>query len=121
MVVNLIRARDIDLDIVSRIKKLQKDKGLNMAQFASTTKVSRSTLYSIYGRDSEPTVRTVTTIASAFGMTFQEFCCEGYVPPGLTEKEKQVLEYFRDVGEKSQDVVLMLLEHLVMADKEKNN
>jgi len=102
---------------VEIIKKLKQDSGLNMDQFSVKTGVKRSTLYSIFTRENDPTIDTVAKIASAHGITLGEFFTDEYVPPGLTDKEALALKHFRKMNEHGQDSALSMLEGLTKVEK----
>ena len=108
---------DTDLETLDKIKRLQTNRGWNNAQLASEANIARSTISSMFTRNSTPTNYTLSSICSAFDMTVEEFYAEGYIPSGLTSKEARLLESFKEFSDDAQESFIHLFEDLVRSEK----
>ena len=105
------------METLDKIKKLQNDREWNNAQLASKANIARSTINSMFTRNSTPTNYTLGSICAAFDMTVGEFYSEGYVPSGLSSRETRLLESYKELPVDVQESFIHLFEEFARAEK----
>jgi transcriptional regulator with XRE-family HTH domain len=100
------------LDILEKIKKLQKEKGLNNAQLAKKAGLPPTTLQGLYTRNNQPTFPTLQAICSAFGITVAQFFADSNVPPDLTPEQIRLLEQWNALNDEQKEALFALIKSM---------
>ena len=84
-----------------------------LAQEAGLT---QSTVLNMFSRGTQPSIKTLTAICFAFGITLSEFFAEDGdsmgADKGLSGKEKELIEMYRNLCEKDKNAVMFLIKKL---------
>ena len=82
------------MDVLGKIKRLQKERGWTNAQLAESAGIRPSTLFMMYKRNNQPSISTLQAICKAFGITIAQFFADSNVPLDLTPEQTVLLEYW---------------------------
>ena len=84
-----------------------------LAQEAGLT---QSTVLNMFSRGTQPSIKTLTAICFAFGITLSEFFAEDGdsmgADKGLSGNEKELIEMYRNLSEKDKNAVMFLINKL---------
>lgn len=84
-----------------------------LAQEAGLT---QSTVLNMFSRGTQPSIKTLTAICFAFGITLSEFFAEYGDIMGadkdLSGNEKELIEMYRNLSEKDKNAVMFLINKL---------
>ena len=84
-----------------------------LAQEAGLT---QSTVLNMFSRGTQPSIKTLTAICFAFGITLSEFFAEDGDIMGadkcLSGNEKELIEMYRNLSEKDKNAVMFLINKL---------
>ena len=97
------------MDILEKVKKLQKEKGLNNAQLAKKASLPPTTIQNLYKRNNQPTFPTLQAICTAFGMTLSQFFVDSNLPLDLTPEQTRLLELWNTLSEKQREALITLI------------
>jgi len=100
------------VDILLKIKKLQKERGLNNAQLAKKAGLTPSTIQGLYRRNNQPTIPTLTAICKAFGITIAQFFSDSDVPPDLTPEQISLLEHWNHITDDQKEALIALIKSM---------
>lgn len=103
------------MNILDKIDKLRKARGWSMYMLALEAGITQSTLLNMYSRGTQPSIKTLTAICNAFGITLSEFFadCEQ-----KTDKNAQNDELFRRIqslDDEEKNALLVIVK--AMTDK----
>ena len=100
------------MDILEKIKKLQKEKGFNNAQLAKKAGISPTTLQGLYQRNNQPTFPTLQALCGAFGITVAQFFADSNVPPDLTAEQIRLLENWNTLTDEQKEAIFTLIKSM---------
>lgn len=99
------------MDVLGRIKRLMSQRNWTVYRLSKESGLSRSTLTHVFHKDSEPTISTLETICSAFGITMAEFFAdEDFVP--LTEEQREILDKWAQLNNEQKQLLLGMIENM---------
>jgi len=101
------------MDILEKIKRLQKERGWNNAQLAKQAQLPPTTLQGLYKRNNTPTIPTLHALCSAFGITIAQFFADSNVPPDLTPDQIKLLELWNTMRYEQKDALFTFLQTLL--------
>jgi len=79
------------MDILGKIRRLQKERGWSEYQLSKEAKLAQSTISGLYRKNNLPSLPTLEALCRAFGITLSQFFVEGNLPVDLTEEQQQML------------------------------
>lgn len=100
------------MDILGKIKKLQKEKGWSEARLAREANLTPSTISSLYRNNNMPTIPTLQAICTAFGITMAQFFSESNVPLDLTPEQTKLLEHWNTLTDEQKEALFRLLKSM---------
>jgi len=100
------------MDILNKIKKMQKERGWNDSELAEHAKINQSTIASMYKRNNLPTIPTLISICEGFGITIAQFFAECDVPPDLTKEQIELLEHWNTIDDEQKEALMLLLKRI---------
>ena len=98
------------MDILEKIKKMQKDRGWNDAQLADAAGLTQSTISSLYKRNNVPSITTLQSICKAFGITIAQFFSGSNVPLDLTPEQLDLLERWNTLTDEQKQAFINLIK-----------
>jgi len=100
------------MDMLERIKELQKEKKLSNYQLAAEAEVPQSTINNMYTRGTLPTMSTFFAICKALNMTPSQFFNESETTLILSEEETELVEAYRQLTKKNRNAIIKLINEL---------
>ena len=97
------------MNVIERIEFLRKQRNWTKYRLAEEAMITYSTLSAMYQRETPPKLDILEMICNAFGITLSEFFMENDTKNVLTERETELLKYFRRLSEGKKQAVLALL------------
>ena len=88
------------MNVLEKIKKLQKERGWTTYKLAYESCLTQSTLSNMFARGTCPTVDTLEKICDAFGITLSEFFENDESRIYASKEEIQLLNQYRVLTEK---------------------
>ena len=99
------------MDTRQRIKQLMDQRGWTEYRLALNCGLSQSTISNIFRRNTTPSVATLETICTAFGITLSQFFAEGDMID-LNPELKEVFEHWISLTSGQKELVLQMLRTL---------
>ena len=100
------------MDILDKIKRLQKERGWNNSQLAKRAGMPPTTLQGLYKRNNLPTIPTLQALCSAFGITIAQFFADGNVPLDLTPEQAELFEQWNTMTDEQKETLFAFLKTL---------
>ena len=92
------------MDILKKIDEMRKKRGWSYYMLAQEAGLTQSTVLNMFSRGTQPSIKTLTAICFAFGITLSEFFAEDGdimgADKGLSGNEKELIEMYRNLSEK---------------------
>lgn len=96
------------MDAKARIKELMEERGWSEYRLAIASGFSQSTVANIFNRNTTPSVATLESICSGFGITLAQFFAEGDMVE-LTEEQKEMFAAWSALTREQKDVLAQLI------------
>lgn len=93
------------MDVHAKLKQLMKERGWSEYRLSKECGLSESTLANIFKRNTMPSISTLETICSSFGITLSQFFCEGETVE-LSPELKKLFEGWVGLTPKQKSAVL---------------
>jgi len=100
------------MDILARIKALQKERGWTNYQLAQEAAMTQSTLTNMFARKTLPSLTTLTAICDAFELTLSQFFSENETTLILSSEEVEIIQKYRQLPKKSKNIINFLINEL---------
>jgi transcriptional regulator with XRE-family HTH domain len=100
------------LDILEKIKILQKEKGWSEAKMAEEAGLTPSTISSLYKRGNLPSIPTLQRLCVAFGITVAQFFSDNNVPPDLSPEQICLLEHWNTLNNEQKGAIITLIKSI---------
>lgn len=100
------------MDILERIKSLQKQRGWSNYQLAQEAAMTQSTLTNMFSRNTMPSITTLISICDAFEISLSQFFCEDETTPILSYEEIKLIQKYRQLSKKNKNAINVLINEL---------
>lgn len=100
------------MDVLEKIKRLQKERGWTNAQLAESAGLTPSTLSMLHKRNNQPSISTLQAICSAFGITISQFFSDSDLPLDLTPDQIRLLEQWSTLTDTQKEALLELIKSI---------
>ena len=100
------------MDILDRIRHLQEERNWSVYHLSLESGITQSTLNNMFKRGTDPSIRTLSALCEAFGITLADFFSE----EGRTEisqSERALLMEYRKLSSKEKAAVSNLVHELL--------
>lgn len=97
------------MDIVKKIRKLQRERGWTDYKLSKEAGISQSSLATLYCRNTPPKIETLQNLCDGFGITLSQFFLEDESVEILSNSEKKMLTYFRKLPPEKQRALIELI------------
>ncbi|MCI2067992.1 MAG: helix-turn-helix transcriptional regulator [Bacilli bacterium] len=101
------------MDITEKIKVLMTERGWSVYQLSKESTLTASTLTNMFKRHSQPSIKTVKSVAEAFGISVSELLGEGPVDENgkvLSPIESQIISDYRKLDPEAKSLFFSLLD-----------
>lgn len=99
------------MDITERIEQYMAQRKWTVYRLRMESGLAQSTLSHVFKKDSEPTISTLETICSAFGITLGEFFSNGELVP-LTEEQRNLLDKWSQLSSEQKQLILGMMDNM---------
>ena len=98
------------MDALTRIRRLMEERHWTEYRLAKESGLSQSTIANIFKRNNVPTLSTLESICSAFGISLAQFFSEGEDPVPLTEEQRELLTKWATLSAEQKETLLTLID-----------
>lgn len=105
------------MNVLEKIKKLQKERGWSTYKLAYESCLTQSTLSNMFARGTCPTVDTLEKICDAFGITLSEFFENDESKIYVSKEEIQLLNQYRALTEKKRLLLNQLFQRFLKSKR----
>lgn len=99
------------MDTNDRLKQLLDERGWSMYRLSKNCGLSESTISNIYKRNTVPSITTLESICSGFGITLSQFFADGEMVE-LTPELKELFENWVNLTVDQKAAVLQMLRSM---------
>lgn len=85
------------MDVINRITELTNERGWSTYKLAAKSGLSSSTIANMYRRHTIPSISTLESICSAFGITLSQFFAENTDAVPLTPEQKKMFDQWANL------------------------
>lgn len=98
------------MNILKKINKMRIDRGWSVYRLSVESGVSQSTITNMFNRETLPSITTLESICTAFGVTMSEFFTEENF--NTEPDDEEVLALYRSMNAESRQLVLGIMREL---------
>jgi len=100
------------MDILAKIKKMQKDRGWSIYRLSQEAGLTQSTLSNMFKRGTNPSISTLQGLCSAFGVSLEELFHDenGIESNTLSLDETKLIRSYRKLSPGKKESVRNLLD-----------
>ena len=98
------------MDILIKIRKLQKERGWSEYRLAKEAGLTQSTISGLYRKNNLPTIPTLESLCKAFGITLSQFFADGNLPVDLTDEQQKMLSEWNALTSEQKESIFHLLK-----------
>ena len=99
------------MNVLERIERLMQQRNWTVYRLGKESGIPQSTLAHVFRKDSEPTISTLETICTTFGITMAEFFSDGEFVP-LTEEQRKILDKWAQLNSEQKQLLLSMIENM---------
>lgn len=99
------------MNVTERIERLMRPRNWSIYRLSKVSGLPQSTLSHVFRKDSEPTISTLETICTAFGITLGEFFADGEFVP-LIEDQRAILEKWAMLNAEQKQLVFNMIANM---------
>lgn len=99
------------MNVKKRIESLMEQRGWTVYRLGKESGLAQSTLAHVFREDSAPTIATLESICSAFGITLSQFFAEGDFV-SLNPEQLNMLDKWATLNEDQKRLVLNMIENM---------
>ena len=100
------------MDVLEKIEKMRTQRKWSYYTLALESELTISTITNMFARKTQPSLKTLTAICKAFGITLSEFFDENNTSTGYTIEEKNLIYKYRNLNPKEKEAVMIFIEKL---------
>ena len=100
------------MDTLKRITQLRDERGWSNYRLAKEANISQTTLRNLYNRNTLPSIPTLETICTGFGISLSQFFAEGDEPVELDAEQKEMLDMWNTLAKDQKAALLELLKKM---------
>lgn len=102
-----------DMDILERIKQLQKERGWSNYKLSYEAELPQSTINNMYSRQTQPSIHNLELICKAFGITLSQFFSEDSSNIVLSNDEQKLIFEYRKLNKKNKHLIELIIKELI--------
>ena len=95
-------------DILEKLDKLRKEKGLSVFKLTELTGLSENTIYNWYNKGSKPTIEALRAVCDVLNISLSCFFAEN-LNESISAQEEELLTLFRKLSPEQKELCLRVL------------
>lgn len=99
------------IDVTKRIQQLADERGWTEYRLVKSSGLAASTIANIYHRGTTPTIPTLETLCSTFGISLSQFF-EDELYQDLSKEQTELLQHFAALTPDQRSIILTLLKSM---------
>jgi transcriptional regulator with XRE-family HTH domain len=99
------------MDTNERIRQLMDERQWSEYRLAKESDLSQSTIANLFKRNTVPSVATLESICTGFGITLSQFFCEGNMIE-LSDEQKDLFDRWVTLTKKQKELLFDLIENM---------
>ena len=100
------------MDVIKRIDFLMKERNWSDYKLAAESGLSSSTIANIHRRNTVPSIATLESICSAFGITLAQFFTEETSIVQLSKEQQELFNMWISLTEHQKQIIYSLIKEL---------
>lgn len=100
------------MDIQKRIKQLMNEREWSEYRLAKETGLSQSTISNMFHRNTSPTIPTLQTICTSFGLSLAQFFSEGKTAVELSEEQQELFMKWSNLTKEQKKLLFDLIKQM---------
>lgn len=100
------------MDVLERLKQLQKEYAWSDYKLAQKAGLSQGTVSNIYKRNTIPNIYTLDALCKAFGLTLAQFFADNSMME-ITPEQKELFDCWIKLSEEKQKSLMQLMKWLI--------
>lgn len=100
------------MDVIKRIDILMKERNWSNYKLAAESGLSSSTIANIYRRNTTPSISTLESICSAFGITLAQFFTEDSYTVQLNSEQRDLFVRWVSLTDNQKELIYKLIQEM---------
>ena len=100
------------MDVIKRIDALMKERNWSNYKLAAESGLSSSTIANIYRRNTTPSISTLESICSAFGITLAQFFTEDSYTVQLNSEQRDLFVRWVSLTDNQKELIYKLIQEM---------
>lgn len=100
------------MDVIKRIDILMKERNWSNYKLAAESGLSSSTIANIYRRNTTPSISTLESICSAFGITLAQFFTEDSYTVQLNSEQRELFVRWVSLTDNQKELIYKLIQEM---------
>lgn len=100
------------MDVIKRIDELMKERNWSNYKLAAESGLSSSTIANIYRRNTTPSISTLESICSAFGITLAQFFTEDSCTVQLNSEQRDLFRRWVSLTDNQKELIYKLIQEM---------
>lgn len=100
------------MDVIKRIDMLMKERNWSDYKLSAESGLSSSTIANIHRRNTVPSISTLESICSAFGITLAQFFTEDSHTVQLNKEQQDLFDHWISLTENQKKLIYQLIKEM---------
>lgn len=100
------------MDVIKRIDMLMKERNWSDYRLSAESGLSSSTIANIHRRNTVPSISTLESICSAFGITLAQFFTENSHTVQLNNEQKDLFDHWISLTENQKELIYRIIKEM---------
>lgn len=100
------------MDVINRIDMLMKERGWSNYKLSSESGLSSSTIANIHRRNTVPSISTLESICTAFGITLAQFFTEDSYTVQLNGEQLELFNHWVSLTDTQKKLIYSLIQEM---------
>ena len=100
------------MDVIKRIDMLMKERNWSDYKLSAESGLSSSTIANIHRRNTVPSISTLESICSAFGITLAQFFTEDSYTVQLNSEQRELFNHWISLTDTQKELIYKLIEEM---------
>lgn len=100
------------MDVIKRIDMLMKERNWSDYKLSAESGLSSSTIANIHRRNTVPSISTLESICSAFGITLAQFFTEDSYTVQLNSEQRELFNHWISLTDTQKELIYKLIKEM---------